>query len=476
MKENKVVHLLRYGTVAEKAQLEKAKNIYDYLIINGNSAAYISRAIAKFVVENFFSSDQGFVIDPITYAFQRIDLLKNKSKNGEKVLKKSIAKLIEKYESPVKDKIESNTSISPIDFSDSNIINNFCHRVLNFQYSIVSEYITNNDLGKYLQYVTEINLDFLKQFHPKFLIAPYFYLNSTDLSFDDWLNVNIQFLNTSVKQSMNDFNSTQVFGQIVINKDVLLNRDAIQKIVIKYNQCDCAGFTVWVDGLDEHEDSLNLLNGFLYFLNELKRKPVYNMYGGFFSILLTHQSIGLLNGVSHGMEYGESREVYPVGGGLPVSKYYYMPLHQRKEFTNAFRLLEHNNILDRSLSDWGDCTKYFNEICRCKRCQEIMENSMANFLKFESDLYYDVKRQNGITRRKKASSETKENCLYHYLLCKDWEFKFVKKRSIQDIVDILQADKEKYISCPSISNDDFNYIDNWCKSLTILLDKIKGTK
>ena len=64
------VHILRYGTVGEKAQLEKAISSYDYLAINGNTAAYVSNAIAKFIVERFFSKEsKGFFIDPITYAF-----------------------------------------------------------------------------------------------------------------------------------------------------------------------------------------------------------------------------------------------------------------------------------------------------------------------------------------------------------------------------------------------------------------------
>ena len=90
---NKPIHILRYGTVAEKVHLEKAISAYDYLSINGNSAAYVASAIAKFIVEKFFSKpDKGFFIDPITYAFQNeIKLLRSKSKTtGEEKIKKSV--------------------------------------------------------------------------------------------------------------------------------------------------------------------------------------------------------------------------------------------------------------------------------------------------------------------------------------------------------------------------------------------------
>lgn len=98
MANNKTIHILRYGTIEEKIHLEKAISAYDYLGINGNSAAFVSNAIAKFIVQKFFSrKDKGYFIDPITYAFQnKIELLMSTSKaTGKKSIKKSIAKLIE---------------------------------------------------------------------------------------------------------------------------------------------------------------------------------------------------------------------------------------------------------------------------------------------------------------------------------------------------------------------------------------------
>lgn len=467
-KMNKPVHILRYGTVAEKAQLERAINAYDYLAINGNSAAYVSRAIAKFIVEKFFNNtEKGFFIDPITYAFQKnIHLLKNKPKNGEPTLKKSIQKLIGSYQEPA-NKVYEDTPIQPCDFTNKTLFNGFCTRILDFQYSIISTYINDNDLKKYLQYATG-NVDgLLQQFHPRLLIAPYFYLNPNDIDFESWLKINEDFINESIVQSKTQYNDTPVFAQIVINKDILHNKSTIDSVVNGYRNCKCNGFTVWVDGFNEHKENRETLEGFIYFLQSLKltygRKQIFNMYGGFFSILLTHPSIRLLNGVSHGMEYGEYRDVYPVGGGLPVSKYYYMPLHQRKDFTDAFYLLEYNHILDTSLKNWGSTGKYFDEICKCEQCRKIMDDEMVNFIKFESDQFYKIvnKKTQTITRRKKASYETKENCLFHYLLCKKMEFSLQSRKSIQDLLDGLKVEKEKYSKSTFLDNDELDYIDNW---------------
>jgi hypothetical protein len=463
---NKVVHILRYGTIAEKTHLERTINTYDSLIINGNSAAFVSRAIAKFVVERFLNKpEKGFIIDPITYAFQQnVELLKKKSKTGELVIKKSIIKLIGKYGYPVDvDKVNKEIPVKPHDFSDPNIMREFCHNVLNFQYSIIDDYISDNELKKYLKYANRI---YPEQFHPKLLIAPYFYLNPNDTDFDNWLDLNIQFLNLSIKQTKESFNRLPVFGHIVINKDILFDKNYIKKIAEKYSQCDCTGINFWVDGFDEHEDNQNILSGFIDFLHELKGKPIYNMYGSFFSILLTHNTINLLSGVSHGMEYGEKREVYPVGGGLPLSKYYYLPLHQRKEFAQAYLLLEHDNILDKDLEDWGNTDKYYAEICNCPKCKNIMENSMINFAKFASTEDYEVKYKHNTIRRKKASADTKENCLHHYLLCKKLEFDLVRIHKIEDVLVKLQKERDKYIACKNIKKDELLYIDNWCNCIS----------
>jgi len=463
---NKPVHILRYGTVGEKTQLGRAINAFDYLAINGNSAAYVSRAIAKFIVEKFFSKkDKGFFIDPITYAFQqKIHLLYNKSNKSEKILKKSIKKLIDIYQEPVK-KINNDEPILPSDFDEASVLEGFCTRVLDFQYNIISNYIDDNDLKEYLRYAAENMNGILDNFHPEFLIAPYFYLNPNDMDFKKWLNLNVIFINKSIDITKTQLNGCSVFGQIVINKDILKNKNTMELVSEGYKNCNCDGFTIWVDGFNEHEESQDILDGFIYFLHSIRKfhkKPIYNMYGSFFSVLLTHRSIQLLNGVSHGMEYGEYREVYPVGGGLPVSRYYYMPLHHRKDFTKAFYLLEYNKIINTSLKNWGNTERYFKEVCKCEQCLEILNKDMSDFIKFESDRYYEVRsKNNNIIRRKKASPETKENCLYHYLLCKKMEFSMICKMNIKEELEKLKSEKDKYLNNTFLDEDELDYIDHW---------------
>lgn len=461
---NKSIHILRYGTVAEKEHLAKAISAYDYLSINGNTAAYVSTAIAKFIVAKFFSKpEKGFFIDPITYAFQNeISLLMSKSKaTGEEKIKKSVAKLIEIYGGPV-EKVRTGLPVSADDFSEYGVRTTFVNKVLSFQYNLVYQHIEENDLKKYLDYVTA---DSIPQLRPKFLIAPYFYLDAQDVAYESWLDVNTSFVNMAVAMAEKLFNNTDVFAQIVINKNVLFDIEKMQRLVEAYRELPCAGYTVWIDDLNEHEASVVELKSFMELLDALKGKPIYNMYGGYFSILLTHKEVGLLNGVSHGLEYGESRKVYPVGGGIPVSKYYFYPVHQRIDFTKAFYMLQHIGIIDTKKENWGSSERYFAEICKCERCRHILGSSMIDFMQFESTDFYEVKRKDQTLRRKKASPDTKQNCLYHYLLCKKIEFIKVRKEVLNVLITELDSQRGKYKGAGAIHESEFAYLDVWVKCL-----------
>lgn len=245
------IHILRYGTVGDKIHLEKAISTFDYLAINANSAAYVSGAVAKFVIEKLFNNDKkGYFIDPITYAFQKnIHLLKNKDLK----LKKSIIKLIECYGSPATN-VLNDIPIQISDFDDSEALESFIKRVLELQFSIIQKYIVQEDMAKYLIYDTDSSLTEIAQLHPKFLIAPYFYLDISDPDFGEWLEINKKCISIS-KQYSDQFGGIPIFAQIVLSQESLLNTAAIEVIKNVYSQCNCDGFTVWIDGLDEHESS-----------------------------------------------------------------------------------------------------------------------------------------------------------------------------------------------------------------------------
>lgn len=456
---DKAIHILRYGTAAEKKFLEKDISTYDCLAINGNTAAYSSASIAKLIIEKFVSNgSKGYFIDPITYAFQgHADLLKNSTKTK---LKKSISQLIDYYGKPI-DKAKVFEKVIPTDFRDENIARTFCQKVLSFEQNFVNRYITEKQLEKYLVYIVN-NSAKLEKLFPEILIAPYFYLNPSDSDFGEWLSVNINMIGLSSEIIMkNDFREN-LFGQLVLSKTVLLDNQAISEICKAYNKIEVQGLALWIDEFDEHTATEQELNGYLKLLSSLKCKQIINLYGGYFSILLTHKYLNLLQGVSHGLEYGENRSVYPVGGGLPVSKYYFLPVHQRINFTKAFYYLREADIVDLNKINWGSTKKYFKQVCDCKMCKKTMENDMINFMQFESREFYEQKQKNGLVIKKaKASQDTKQVCLEHYLFCKKREFKKVRTEPLETLLKELVAQEEKYSMNDITKHDDLEYLLKW---------------
>lgn len=464
----KVKHILRYGTAAEQVHLESMIDTYDLLTINGNMVAFIPGTIANFLVNNFISKkDKGYFIDPLTHAFQHnIDLLKSKKtkKNPNPTIKSSIRKMIEIYGEPVESIIKAEDLIIPEDFNDNNLKNNFCKNVLQFQLETVIKQLEEKGLLKYIEY----NSDFCKEdIYPEFLIAPYFYMDSN--TYDDWLPLNIDFIqraSTIIKE--NEYNKP-LFAQLVISKDLLSNNTKIEKITQEYCNIPAEGVAIWIDDFNEHEVDDILLANYVKLIKKLSssNKIVYNLYGSFFSIMLTLPKFNcdsyLLNGVGHGLEYGESRAVVPVGGGIPTSKYYYYPLHQRIDFSLAYNLLTYLKIIDPGAENSGDYEKYKDKICNCKVCVSLLAEGMDKFTKFESTDYYNVRYKTGIQRRKKATKETKELCLLHYLYCKENEFKEISSLDKSTILDNLSSSYETYKKSRKIPLEQLSYLKNWRK-------------
>ena len=90
---------------------------------------------------------------------------------------------------------------------------------------------------------------------------------------------------------------------------------------------------------------------------------------------------------------------------------------------------------------------------------------MINFVEFESKEFYEIHRKDQTLRRKKASSDTKENCLYHYLLCKKIEFIRIEKQSLSNLLDDLRAQEQTYMDCDELQENELDYIDVWIRAI-----------
>lgn len=423
-------HLLRFGTNAEKKYISDFNNSYDVLMLNANIFAHCSNSISKFISEELCKKQ--FVIDPQTYAFQYYQGLVGANGN----LKKSIEKLIDFYGEKLKKIVsEQKRSIELSDFDQDDVfLKELCKNVIDFQKNTVrTEALEEkNEYKEYIEYVLENDSTYLCV-EPCSIIAPYFYLSDDD--FGRWLNINTKAIELSKSYS------NSISAQLVINSNILLNKEKLDYLIDEYSKANPCEILLWIDNFDEKEAGDVWLSNYLYLLARFKEAniPVSQLYGSYFSLILIN--LGLLRACCHGMEYGESRSVFPVGGGVPISKFYLPIAHKRFHFRNIIQLLLDEGWLENK-------ELYFEKVCNCPQCKEIIKddpesdiqefgiiNTVTNIRKRKNGQEYSV-------MMSYPTSEAKELCLQHYLYNKEKEYDFIKKHNINEIIEQLKQAKD----------------------------------
>ncbi|MHA1660238.1 MAG: hypothetical protein ACTSUT_14095 [Promethearchaeota archaeon] len=442
-------HYIRFGKSSEKKILEEHQDSFESVVINANTLAYFGKSLSTFI---FIKGKQKiFFIDPMTHAFQH-PLDKISGHSGE--IKSSIKKLIDIYGEPLKSKIiKEEVSVTANDFSDIYIIEKFTSSVLGFQ----SSHLFNSADKDFRSYLEDPEFKDLISTKPIFLVAPYFYLRSFD--YKDWAKLNREFLEIAKKYLKSP---EKIAGELVLDKDLLdkLIKDnrIMNQILEIYESAD--GVLFWIDDFDEHKESIERLLGLKKFVKRFREKYpakfLINLYGGYFSQLLLKAG---LTGVVHGPEYGESRAVVPVGGGIPIAKYYFPPLKKRVPSNEVIWLLKYLNV--RSKED------YYNKVCKCKVCKNLIKNKpIENFIEHYGKVHpVEIKGRYGSQAREYPDIETIKNSLEHYLEVKKEEFRNIQNNNINSLLDELRNTYEEIKNLNYAEESEISYLDNWQKVL-----------
>ena len=140
-------------------------------------------------------------------------------------------------------------------------------------------------------------------------------------------------------------------------------------------------------------------------LNEIGKCPVM-AYGGYDSILLCHEELKeRLYGVAQSVGYGESRNITPVGGGLPVNKYYFYPTHKRMTVGDASNILSKQGFLTGDKAEAAE--RFYQEICDCLQCKKIIGRDIHNFRVYNDSVAYTWK--DSIKRNRPTTEATFTN-------------------------------------------------------------------
>lgn len=449
----KLKHLIRYGTHAEKKFFlgEFSSGYYDAVVLNGNMVAYSLGAISTFILR----LQSPFLIDPQTHAFQhKTEYLLGK--NGEPKI--SLTKLAKFFGNPVQSALEKRRRVSFSDFASEKDKANFTENVSKFQVEAITNKLFSQGEAEYVQYAIQDPSNNLskRDLRPAAVIAPYFFIDGKD--YKKWLNLNIDFINRTETYVSSKYKSMPTLAQLVLSRDVLTSDEKREEIISAYSDLKCGGFLIWIDNFSEDEVSEKELGDFVKLVSAIKNssKVVYNLYGGYFSILLTKLQ-SKLDGVCHGLEYGESRAVVPIGGGVPISKYYFPPLHKRLKYEDLLRILRDNK--------WGENgsknSEFAHSVCDCKQCEDI-----AKF----GDSKPGKPDQRGI-RRNYPTTEAKQHSLKHYLYSKVKEFRFVadSDNSLSSLLQNMQEQKDKYSAV--LGKKNVEYLVRWKNTIETVLRK-----
>ncbi|NQU05200.1 MAG: hypothetical protein HQ568_03840 [Calditrichaeota bacterium] len=435
-----VEHWMMFGNfAAQRHFVYPSQDAYDGVIINGNMAAYAPAGLAGFLLEK--TANLKYIIDPLTHAFQHDPAMIT---NNEGEVKKSIRTLADAYGEPF---ISSAgvTPVTPDQLIDEVVLDDVVNNCLRFQNTILAQRILESDAMKYIDSDEVIA-------EPYALVTPYFFMSES--TYRDWLEVMVRAINVAADSG--EWSSKRIFGAIVLSRAILINEPAIDYITNRLRDINIDGFLVWVDNFYELEVGEVELRGMLRLCESLrqnKTKEVINLHGSYFSILAASNLGGeKLTGVTHGPEFGEHRNVVPVGGGIPIARYYIPELHARIRYRDALRYF--NRL------GWLESAKSFHDnVCRCPKCLEIIDGDPANFTIFGESNPKEVRRGFGIVTIDYPTRDTIVNCLEHYLQRKNIEYVKASTTSGSELLEDLVRAQSVYGEILGV--DGVNYLDVW---------------
>lgn len=433
--------ILRLGSHAEKEYFLKTSSLYDGVIIGANLLESTPGATSSLLLK-IKKLEKKIYIDPITYSFG-LDTKKylqttrysKKTKTTKTEIKKSFSRLSVAYGDPFKTAIESKSEVSLGDFTDSSIPT-VAKAIGNYQLNrIKSEFETDEELKDFSSEAPR----------PAAIFAPYLYC--PDTGWDKVLNTNVSLMKSTVSQ----FGAEKVHGVICAHRQLLSDESFVAALLAGIAESKVAGVWLWFSKFYETKVSKDELGKLRNLVQKLsKTVSVYNLHGGCFSLCLSKYGMA---GISHGVGYGEQKDVIPVlGASLPTVRYHMPALHQRYGVPE----------IERSFNGLGIKTtdEFYEKICACTVCKGVIGADLKNFGQFD-DRYIPEDSESDKDYQTPASAK---RCRYHFLFARDTERKLIAKNNVPELLNWLKNSKTNH-SVAGLSLD-LQHLDKWIAALT----------
>lgn len=448
--------VIRLGSHAEKEYVLKLGKFFDGLIVGGNLFESTPGATASLLLK-MRASETNVYLDPMTYAFgmyedrstgkvrDDLDWIKSdqlrKDKRGRKTkirdFKRSYKSLSQHFGEPVASAIRTETALSPDSFADATVARKFCRQVINYQWDRIRDEFASDDELKDL-------VDDAPR--PAAVFAPYFYIEPSQAS--DWTRTTLKLMKASARLR----HEAVIHGVVCADVSCLEDQDFLNTIITGVADSGVSGVWLWFSRFFEERAPTVLLSSYRDLVEKLSEvvEDVYSMHGGLFSLGLS--DVGM-TGISHGIGYGEQKDVIPVIGQSTPTVRYYLPAVARRLGVPA---------IERALDGMGieDVDDFHEQVCGCAICRGVVANSVDEFREFGA-----MRFSTPDSRRKAQTPAAAKRCRYHFLLARIRERDYLRTAAASELAVQLEEAAESWGEEPSLERD-CSHLLRWANVLS----------
>jgi len=427
--------IIRMGSHAEKDYILKLHAKYDGIIIGANIIEATAGATASLVGQRLKIP---YYIDPMTYVFGcDLNGIRSEQKRKKKTVidyKRSYRKLASELGTLFSHVLERKTPVNLGDFTSA-ILNELCQKVVEYQLKrLHTEFEKDEEYKEYAESIPK----------PTAVFSPYFFIENKD-----WLDLFFSLSKTTADTKP----GVPVYSVLCADYKWLVENSFTDKVITGIPKTGIDGIWLWFSNFDEWNVQEQYLKGFKNLVEQLSQKglEVYNRHGGYFSLAL--HEFGM-NGISHGVGYGEKKDVFQIKGPptTPVVQYYLPDVYKR------FGV----DAIERCLDNLGIKTpqEFYESICDCVICKGVIKNNLSEFVSF-GDTHYAKPTSKKPTQTPAAA----KRCRFHFLVNRIRERDFVGGNDLATIVQKIRDAQEKWKEqFPIINNS--RHISRWMSVLS----------
>lgn len=419
--------LIRLGSHAEKDYLLKTMRLFSGVIVGANLLEMTPGATVS-LAWKFDSEERKFAIDPMTYVFAldldyiSSDTINRKTGEINRDMKKSFQNLCKAFGGVLSEEaLRYRRSLAPSDFASRAQLSQFAKCVMEYQLNRMQKFCDADPQLKELGIPAR----------PSFVFSPYFYIpGDNEKNSEEWEDVSLKLISQFGRLT----SPVPRHAVVCFARRILKNKSRLFGMLdaVMNSGCDAGWF--WISNLREEDITESELSNLKAFVERAGQNDfrLGNFHGGFLSILLSKFG---LKSISHGIGYGEGKDVFPVSAGaIPTVNYHYNPLHLKAGVPD----------IERAFSTLGitDADRFHQHVCDCSICKGTLKGNLRNFRKFGELV---LKPNN---RQKSQTVESAKRCRFHFLLARRKELDFVNKLGMGKLRDSIAETVDEYQGLP----------------------------